>query len=79
MTASYQKQRRAAAKAKGYCSTCVTRKAEPGFVTCASCMGKTPGRSHRAEQLPWCGECIAFGHRPGCKKTGTPASFRRVP
>lgn len=87
--ADYQRRRRAAARAKGMCGSCATKRAEPGFACCASCRqryldrGKDKEgvtvRSHRAPALPWCMECQVFGpHRPGCPVTGTPASFRRA-
>lgn len=82
----YQRKRRAAARAKGLCTSCATKRPEPGFTSCTSCRQryldrhkeKKP-RAHRPPPLPWCEECLVFGpHRPGCAVTGTAPSFRRV-
>lgn len=59
------KQRRAEARAKGMCSTCVTKRAVPGHKTCQGCLDlrasrrlsmKRQSRAAIPANLAWLGE-----------------------
>lgn len=86
--AKYQRQRRAAARAKGMCGSCCTKRAAPGYACCADCRRRDADsragivRVREAPQVPWCDECLLAGggHRMDCPtRPVRQASYRRMP
>lgn len=64
----YQRERRAAARAKGLCATCCARSVEPGRSYCGVCLARVDAaRTPRATVRAVCLDCIAIGfHRAEC-------------
>lgn len=59
---AYLKERRAKARAAGFCAVCCTRKPEPPFKNCHAC--RTGSRECERPTMPFCLRCIGF-HMPG--------------